>query len=119
MKNYKGMSNHSSVNEALIELITLNLKERPNVNSVSVIRNTVFNNTILDKLKALPCNQVPRNERVYRSNIAKAYSILKRHFSYNKTCFCSRNPNCDTLYHAIDEFKRDLNTWFYNYFDYK
>jgi hypothetical protein len=110
------MNNHSSHNEKLISLIMLNLKERTNVNPVTVIRNTVFNMTILPEIYKMKCNLVPRNEQLHRANMAKAYKILRHHFRYNHIVFCGRNPECDSLYHAIDYFKYQLNSDFFTIF---
>jgi hypothetical protein len=111
------MNNSSLYNEPLISLIMLNLKERVNVNPVTVIRNTVFNQTILPEIKKMKCNLVPRNEKNHRLNMAKAYKILRYYFRYNHMVFCGKNPDCDSLYHAINDFKYRLNSDFFTIFE--
>jgi hypothetical protein len=110
------MNNYSLQNEKLISLIMLNLKDRKNVNAVTVIRNTVFNMTILPEVKKMKCNLVPRNENLYRLNMSKAYKILRHHFKYNHMVFCGRNPDSDSLYHSIYDFKYQLNADFFTIF---
>jgi hypothetical protein len=113
------MNNHSVHNEALISKIIKNLSENKRQSKVTTLRHTIFNSTILPELKKLPCNVAPRNDKQYRNNLAIAYKILRKHLRYNLASFCARNPQADSLYYTINDFKYELNSNFHNYFNYK
>lgn len=110
------MNNASYHNEKLIELIGLNISERKNTNSIQVLRNTIFNQTIYPILRELHYYNGNKKQSVYRKNQAIALKMLRQIMPYNLACFCARNNDSDSLYHVINDYKFKLNSDFYTLF---
>lgn len=110
------MNNSSVLNERLIALIDINIKARPNANAIQVLRSTIFNNTIYPSLHRLNDRPIVRRNSDNRKNQAVAWRILRKKLPYNLAVFCTRNVSCDSLYHAINDFKYECNSNFHTLF---
>lgn len=132
------MNNDSLTNEKLIKQIRTNITNCGNRSKVSVFYWSIINLTILKSISSYekyvtqtseesiahhgcinPLLKFSYPEKQRDKNIAIAMRKLRKKIPYNTALYCIRNIECDTLYHAINDFKYDLNSWGHNYFNLK